>query len=132
MDFNNVIKADYVILATPAGPTLSIEFEPHLSNSKWHALRNTKYTSSNKVILVFENPFWERNNSYVGGSSITDLPVRQIYYEMNKSKTGMRDFQSWHKIVLLGREIGNPVSPEIPVPNPDFRDLGSVASGFWD
>ena len=88
MDFNNVIEADYVILATPAGPTLSIEFEPHLSNSKWHALRNTKYTSSNKVILVFENPFWEQNNTYVGGSSNTDLPVRQIYYEMNKSKSG--------------------------------------------
>ena len=100
MDFNNVIEADYVILATPAGPTLSVEFEPHLSNSKWHALRNTKYTSSNKVILVFENPFWERNNSYVGGSSITDLPVRQIYYEMNKSKTGMRDFQSWRKRIF--------------------------------
>ena len=35
-------------------------------------------------------------------------------------------------LVLLGREIGNPESPEIPVPNPDFRDSGSLASGIRD
>ena len=90
LDFDNVLQADYVIMATAAGPSLSIEFDPPLSNAKFHALRNTKYSSSNKVILVFEMPFWEQygNGMEVGGSSMTDLPVRQIYYEMNKSKSG--------------------------------------------
>ena len=42
-----------------------------------------------KVILVFEHPFWDDDNSgKVGGSTKTDLPVKQIYYEMNKSKSG--------------------------------------------
>ena len=89
-DFDNVVQGDNVIVATAAGPSLSIEFDPPLSNEKFHALRNTKYSSSNKVILVFEKPFWEHNGNgkEVGGSSMTDLPVRQIYYEMNKSKSG--------------------------------------------
>ena len=82
-------QADLAIFTTPAGPTLSIEFEPKLSVQKLHALRTTTYVPSVKVILVFENPFWESQNSYkVGGSTMTDLPVKQIYYEMNKSKSG--------------------------------------------
>ena len=81
-------EADIAIFTTPAAPTLSIEFEPKLSVQKLHALRTTPYSSSVKVILVFERPFWSEQNSKVGGSTMTDLPVKQIYYEMNTSKSG--------------------------------------------
>ncbi len=86
---DSFVKADAVVLAVPAGPSLSIEFKPKLSVKKVHALRTTPYSSSTKVILAFEKPFWSEHNAFaIGGASITDLPVKQIYYEMNKSKSG--------------------------------------------
>ena len=76
-------------MALPAGPSLSIEYTPKLSLQKTHALRTTPYSSSTKVVLAFEKPFWAEQNSHkVGGATLTDLPVKQIYYEMNKSKSG--------------------------------------------
>ena len=40
-------------------------------------------------MLAFEKPFWSKENDFkVGGSALTDLPVKQVYYEMNKSKSG--------------------------------------------
>merc|ERR1712110_182496 len=87
---DNKIQADAVIVAIPAGPTLSINFKPKLSVQKTHALRTTPYSSSTKVILAFETPFWdEDNNNKVGGATNTDLPVKRIYYEMNRSKGGL-------------------------------------------
>ena len=87
---SNVLKTDAVVMTVPAGPTISIEFNPPLSVQKRHALRTTPYSSSTKVVLAFEHPFWEEDNSYtVGGATMTDLPVKQVYYEMNKSKSGM-------------------------------------------
>ena len=86
---DNEIEADAVISAIPAGPSLSVNFKPKLSVQKTHALRTTPYSSSTKVILAFETPFWDKDNSFkVGGATLTDLPVKQIYYEMNRSKGG--------------------------------------------
>ena len=77
-------------MAIPAGPSLSVNFKPKLSVQKTHALRTTPYSSSTKVILAFETPFWDKdNNNKVGGSTLTDLPVKQIYYEMNRAKGGI-------------------------------------------
>ena len=45
----NIIKADAIVMAIPAGPSASIEFKPKLSLQKTHALRTTPYTSSTKV-----------------------------------------------------------------------------------
>ena len=84
------IKTDMVILTTPAGPTLSIEYQPKLSVQKIHALRTTQYTPSNKVILTFEYPFWlQDNDQKLGGITLTDLPVKQIYYQMNNFTSGV-------------------------------------------
>ena len=88
--FLHSIEADAVIMAIPAGPSLSVNFKPKLSVQKTHALRTTPYSSSTKVILAFETPFWDKdNNNKVGGSTLTDLPVKQIYYEMNRAKGGI-------------------------------------------
>ena len=41
-----------------------------------------------KVVLAFEKPFWADQNGGTGGATLTDLPVKQIYYEMNTHKSG--------------------------------------------
>ena len=41
-----------------------------------------------KVVLAFEKPFWADQNGDIGGATLTDLPVKQIYYEMNTHKSG--------------------------------------------
>ena len=41
-----------------------------------------------KVVLAFEKPFWADQNGDTGGATLTDLPVKQIYYEMNTHKSG--------------------------------------------
>ena len=38
--------------------------------------------------MAFEKPFWADENGDTGGATLTDLPVKQIYYEMNTHKSG--------------------------------------------
>jgi monoamine oxidase len=51
------------------------------------ALRTTLYTSATKVAMAFHNPFWEREHGrdMKGGSTLTDLHIKQVYYPQ-KSK----------------------------------------------
>jgi monoamine oxidase len=46
------------------------------------ALRTTTYTAATKVVMAFKYPFWERENGKEnkGGSTLTDLHIKQIYY----------------------------------------------------
>ncbi len=90
---NPVEAADVVIVTASAGVTLGIDFVPRLPPAKEHALRTANYGSSTKVILVFERPFWEDRNRGQGGAHMTDLPVKQIYYQMERTKTGNIIFQ---------------------------------------
>jgi len=86
---DHTFKADAIVMAIPAGPSASVEFKPKLSLQKTHALRTTPYSSSTKVVLAFEKPFWADQNGDTGGATLTDLPVKQIYYEMNTHKSGV-------------------------------------------
>lgn len=96
------VETDLVILTTPAGPTLSIEFEPNLSVQKNHALRTNTYMSSTKVLLSFEYPFWlDDNNNKIGGKTLTVLPVKQIYYEMNASTSGKFIYSLFFKLIVV-------------------------------
>ena len=71
------------------------DFSPPLSPQKRFSLRTARYTAATKVFLVFETPFWERENGLLkGGSTFTDLNVKQIYYPQrgqndNSSKYGI-------------------------------------------
>ena len=38
--------------------------------------------------MAFEEPFWADQNNDTGGSTLTDLPVKQIYFEMNTHTSG--------------------------------------------
>ena len=45
----NIIEADAIVMAIPAGPSASVEIIPKLSLQKTHALRTTPYASIVKV-----------------------------------------------------------------------------------
>ncbi|XP_062412532.1 L-amino-acid oxidase-like [Sardina pilchardus] len=73
------VTADYALVTATAKATLFIEFEPRLSDIKMEALRSVHYSSSTKVVLSFDDKFWE-HDGIRGGRSITDRPARFIYY----------------------------------------------------
>ena len=60
-----------------------------LSANKRHVVRQLHYDNSCKVLIEFRERFWETKCGIVtGGSSITDLPVRQIHYPTDKQNKG--------------------------------------------
>ena len=123
--FLHSIEADAVIMAIPAGPSLSVNFKPKLSVQKTHALRTTPYSSSTKVILAFETPFWDKdNNNKVGGSTLTDLPVKQIYYEMNRAKGGI-----FYSFILITIWIGDYSQPAEWILNKIENNFNSIFTG---
>ncbi|XP_022621202.1 LOW QUALITY PROTEIN: L-amino-acid oxidase-like [Seriola dumerili] len=73
------IHADVVLVTTTAKAALFMDFNPPLSISKMEALRSVHYDSSTKIILTFNETFWE-DDGIRGGKSITDRPSRYIYY----------------------------------------------------
>ncbi|TKS93375.1 L-amino-acid oxidase [Collichthys lucidus] len=80
------LHADVVLVTTTAKAALYIDFEPSLSVPKMHALRAVHYESSTKIILTFNETFWERDGIR-GGKSITDGPSRYIYYPSHSFPT---------------------------------------------
>ena len=79
-----------------------ITFSPDLSQSKAIALRNTNYLASTKVILVFEETFWEEDPdspTYMGGKMLTDLPLKVSYYPSTPSKSGN------HRLFIVDKYI---------------------------
>lgn len=103
--FCPVYNGDYVLVTAPASVASSIDFDPPMSTQKRRALRTAAYSSATKVLMAFDTPFWERENKYKGGSTLTDLHVRQIYYP----QAGMNPNSTLHLIVASytwGRDSG--------------------------
>ena len=90
-DDHEVRKFDKVVL-TPTSAALSmVRFSPNLPYNKTYALSSFSYMNSVKVFLAFSDAFWATENKIPkinfnstteknGGSVVTDLPCRVIYY----------------------------------------------------
>lgn len=78
---------DYVICAVPAPAVLSIDiatqFAPCLT---YEALKNVKYVSMAKALFHTKRRFWELDDHFAGGSSVTDLPNQQCWYPSDNAK----------------------------------------------
>jgi len=67
-----------------------MKFSPRLPYNQAYALNSFHFIDSVKVFLAFHAPFWANNtknpaipfdsHTTNGGSGITDLPIRSIYY----------------------------------------------------
>ncbi|NJN81796.1 MAG: NAD(P)-binding protein [Caldilineaceae bacterium] len=80
--------ADQLILTIPFSVMRHIEVSPPLSSGKMRAIRQLHYDASTKIFLQCRRRFWEEDEQIVGGGSITDLPVRNVFYPDHGRETG--------------------------------------------
>lgn len=73
------LRTDHVLVTVPFSVLRMIEITPTPSHTFRKLLRNLIYAPSTKIMLEFRSRFWEREG-ILGGSSHTDLPIRNIYY----------------------------------------------------
>ncbi|CAF1022356.1 unnamed protein product [Didymodactylos carnosus] len=72
---------DSVIVSTTAKSSQLIEFnEREDFLDKYRSMRQLHYDCASKIILFFNYSWWLHNENIHGGCSITDLPIRFIYY----------------------------------------------------
>lgn len=81
-------KADYMILAIPFPVLRHIEVLHPFSRAKQRAIRELHYDASTKIFLQCRRRFWEEDDSIFGGGTITDLPIRNLYYPEHGRETG--------------------------------------------
>jgi len=79
------VDAHYCVCTAPFG--VHIDFRPGLSRGKYRAIRELNYNPSTKILLQVRTRFWERHG-IVGGSTVTDLPIRRIVYPSHAPAEG--------------------------------------------
>lgn len=77
-----------VIVTLPFGVLRHIEIVPGLSREKDRAIRQLNYDASTKILLQCRRRFWEEDDGIIGGATVTDLPIRSIYYPDQGRETG--------------------------------------------
>ena len=80
--------ADYVVLTTPFPVLRHVDVLTPFSRLKQRAIRQLHYDASAKVFLQFRRRFWEEDDGIVGGGTVTDLAVRNVYYPDHGRPTG--------------------------------------------
>jgi monoamine oxidase len=75
---------DLVVLAMPFSAMRRLRTKGFQADfKKRRAVRQLHYDNSCKIILEFSEPFWTKDG-ITGGSSVTDLPIRRIYYPIKE------------------------------------------------
>jgi monoamine oxidase len=74
------LTADYAISAIPFSVLRDIEVTPTFSRPKQRAIRELNYNASTKILFQVRDRFWERTDRIIGGTTVTDLPIRRICY----------------------------------------------------
>lgn len=79
---------DYAILTVPFPVLRHVEILQPFSARKQRAIRQVHYDASTKVLLQCRRRFWEEDEGIVGGGTITDLAIRNLYYPDHGRETG--------------------------------------------
>ena len=82
------VDADYAVLTVPFPVLRHVEVLTPFSRLKQRAIRQLHYDASAKVFLQFRRRFWEEDDGIVGGGTVTDLAVRNVYYPDHGRDTG--------------------------------------------
>lgn len=80
--------ADYAILTLPFPVLRHIETSVPFSPGKRRAIRQLRYDASAKIFLQFARRFWEDDDGIYGGGTVTDLPIRNVFYPDHGRETG--------------------------------------------
>ena len=81
-------RGDYAIVTVPFPVLRHVEAITPFSRAKQRAIRQLHYDASAKVFLQFRRRFWEEDDGIIGGGSVTDLAVRNVYYPDHGRDTG--------------------------------------------
>lgn len=81
-------RGDFCILTVPFPVLRHVEISPAFGRAKQRAIRQLHYDASAKILLQCRNRFWEAKDGIFGGGSVTDLPIRNIYYPEQGRETG--------------------------------------------
>jgi monoamine oxidase len=81
-------QADYAIMTLPFPVLRHIETLKPFSRGKQRAIRQLYYDASAKILFQCRRRFWEDDDGIVGGGTITDLPIRNLYYPDHGRETG--------------------------------------------
>jgi monoamine oxidase len=81
-------RGEFAIVTLPFTVLRHIEATPPFSRPKQRALRQLKYDASAKILLQCRRRFWELDDGIIGGASVTDLPIRNVYYPEQGRETG--------------------------------------------
>jgi monoamine oxidase len=75
------VTGDYAICALPFSVLRDIEvLGTAFSRPKQKAIRELNYNASGKILFQTRHRFWEWEDGIVGGTTVTDLPIRRICY----------------------------------------------------
>jgi monoamine oxidase len=81
------LRGDYAILTLPFTVLRRVDMLKPFSPGKRRAIRQLHYDAAAKIALQVARRFWEEEGIY-GGSTVTDLPIRNIYYPDYGAETG--------------------------------------------
>ena len=81
-------QADAIIVTIPFSVLRHIEVNPAFTQHKQKAIRELHYDASTKIFLQCRHRFWEEKDGIFGGGTITDLPIRNLYYPEHGRETG--------------------------------------------
>jgi monoamine oxidase len=75
------VSGDYAICAIPFSVLRDIEvLGTPFARPKQKAIRELNYNASSKILFQVRRRFWEQEDGIVGGTTVTDLPIRRICY----------------------------------------------------
>lgn len=134
------ITGDYAIITVPFPVLRHIEVLKPFSRGKQRAIRQLHYDASAKILFQCRRRFWEEDEGIYGGGTITDLPIRIVYYPDHGRETGRgvilasytwsEDAQRWGS--LLHRDRIEQALEDLAQIHPQIIDEFEVgASWMW-
>lgn len=81
-------SGDYAIVTAPFPVLRHVEALKPFSRGKQRAIRQLHYDASAKIVMQFRRRFWEEDDGIFGGGTMTDLPVRAVFYPDHGRETG--------------------------------------------
>ncbi len=79
---------DHVLVTVPFPVLRHVEALKPFSPAKQRAIRQLHYDASAKIFFQCRRRFWEEDDGIHGGASVTDLPIRALYYPDHGRETG--------------------------------------------
>ncbi|MGH2453103.1 MAG: flavin monoamine oxidase family protein [bacterium] len=81
-------RGEFAILTVPFAVMRHVEAIKPFSRPKQRAVRQLHYDASAKIFFQCRTRFWEEDEGIFGGGSVTDLPIRNLYYPEHGRDTG--------------------------------------------